>query len=114
MTNDKQRERLVDLLAEVYPKTRYIPMEECREKVADYLLDHNVVALPCDVGDVVRTKYGYTFKVEKIEILKDKKIFRCGNPNTDDYMAFFEDEIGTEVFLTKEEAEAKLKEGVQG
>jgi hypothetical protein len=60
------------------------------------------------VGDKVWTKYGYTFEVEGIEILKDKKIFRCGNLGTYDYMAFFEDEIGKDVFFAKEEAEQAL------
>ena len=37
------RDRLVELLKEIYPKTRYIPIEECREKIADYLLDNGVI-----------------------------------------------------------------------
>ena len=66
---------------------------------------------PCNIGQTIYTRYGYSFKIEKIEILEDKKIiFRCGNDGTDDYMAFYDFEIGTEVFLTKEEAEEKLKE----
>ena len=66
---------------------------------------------PCDIGQTVYTRYGYSFKIEKIEVLEDKKIlFRCGNDGTDDYMAFYDFEIGTDVFLTKEEAEEMLKE----
>lgn len=45
---NEQRERLVELLKEIYPKTRYIPMEECREKTADYLLQNGVVVLARD------------------------------------------------------------------
>lgn len=61
-----------------------------------------LVKLPCKVGDKVWTKYGYSFEVEKVEIIKGGKIYRCGNQGTSDYMAFYEHEIGTDVFLTKE------------
>lgn len=70
-----------------------------------------IIAPPCDIGQTVYTRYGYSFKIEQIEVLKDKKIlFRCGNDGTDDYMAFYDFEIGTDVFLTEEEAEEKLRE----
>ena len=65
---------------------------------------------PCDIGQIVYTRYGHSFKIEKIEILEDRKIiFRCGNDGTDDYMAFYDFEIGTDVFLTKEETEKALE-----
>jgi hypothetical protein len=64
---------------------------------------------PCDIGQTVYTIYGYSFKIQRIEVLEDRKIiFRCGNDGTDDYMAFYDFEIGTDVFLTKEEAENAL------
>lgn len=66
------------------------------------------IKLPCKVGDTVY-RNGYSFKVEKIEILKDEKICKCGNHGTDDYMAFGEDDIGKTVFLTREDAEKKLE-----
>ena len=81
------------------------------ERTVDYLLSNGVIVPPCKVGQTVYTRYGYSFKIQRIEVLEDKKIlFRCGNDGTDDYMAFYDFEIGTEVFLTKEESEAKLKE----
>ena len=47
MENEKQRERLVELLDN-------LPNGELRTKdVADYLLANNVVVLPCNVGDTV-------------------------------------------------------------
>jgi flagellar biosynthesis component FlhA len=117
MENDKQR--LVELLQEANREAwNLINMSCCEERLklldkvneirADHLLEHGVIVPPCKVGDKVWTKYGYTFEVEGIEILKDKKIFRCGNLGTDDYMAFFEDEIGKDVFFAKEEAEKAL------
>ncbi len=68
------------------------------------------VELPCEVGQKIYTKYGYSFKVERIEIFDGKMIFRCGNDGTDDYMAFYDFEIGTEVFLSKEDFENALAE----
>ena len=117
MTNDKQRERLVELLHKVeLDYLEFSIMHPCEKSLTaftvDSLLANGVIVPPCKVGDKVWTKYGDKFEIERIEILKDAKIFRCGNPNTDDYMAFFDDEIGTYVFLTKEEAEETLG-GVQ-
>lgn len=82
-------------------------LKDAMQKLAHY---EDLEEQGCKVGDVVWTKYGYSFEVEKVEIIKGGKIFRCGNQGTSDYMAFYEYEIGTDVFLTKEEAEAKLKE----
>ena len=63
-----------------------------------------------DLGDTVWYRYGHSFVVEKIEILKDLGVlYRCGNPGTDDYWAFYESEIGKEAFYTKEEQEKALK-----
>ena len=111
------RDRLIELMSH---KQQYgIATEEPPEviytienhQVADYLLANGVIVPPCDIGQTVYTRYGYSFKIEQIEVLKDKKIlFRCGNDGTDDYMAFYDFEIGTDVFLTKEEAEEKLRE----
>ena len=58
-----------------------------------------------DIGDTVWYKYGNRFVVEVIEVRKEGTIYRCGNPGTDDYWAFYESEIGTQAFFTKEEQE---------
>lgn len=84
-----------------------MPLDELAQLV-DAKQSGRIAELPCKVGDTIYTKYKYSFKVESIEILKDKKVFRCGNDGTDDYTAFYEDEIGTEVFLTREEMEKAL------
>lgn len=84
-----------------------MPLDELAELV-DAKQSGKIVELPCKVGDTIYTKYKCSFKVESIDILKDKKVFRCGNDGTDDYTAFYEDEIGTEVFLTREEMEKTL------
>lgn len=71
-----------------------------------------LVILPCKVGDKVRDKIAdYVFTVEQIELgHKAGTLFRCGNPGTEDYMAFYDFEIGENIeILTREEAEAALK-----
>lgn len=65
-----------------------------------------IVNLPCTIGDDVWDEYGHHFVIEKIEILNDgKKIFRCGNPGTDDYMAFHDFEINKSIFFTPQNIE---------
>ena len=72
-----------------------------------------VVTLPCRVGDkVLDLLSDYIFTVERIEIgYPYGVLFRCGNPGTEDYMAFYDSEIGERVsILSHEEAEAEAKE----
>ena len=108
------REKLIELLKkadENASKNLIMDYDDAITDNADYLLANGVIVPPCDIGQTVYTRYGYSFKIQRIEVLEDKKIlFRCGNDGTDDYMAFYDFEIGTEVFLTKEEAEEKLRE----
>lgn len=82
---------------------------ETADKCPDFADKTLYIKLPCKVGDTVY-RNGYSFKVEKIEILKDEKICKCGNHGTDDYMAFGEDDIGKTVFPTSADAEKKLEE----
>ena len=79
-------------------------------KLADHLIANGAILPPCKVGDRIWDKYGYTFEIQKIEIFNDIMLFRCGNRGTEDYMAFYDFEVGTNVFLTKEDAEKALKE----
>ena len=102
------RDRLIELIGQKPFTSEYENYNslEWAERFADHLLANGVIVPPCDIGQTVYTRYGYSFKIEQIEVLKDKRIlFRCGNDGTDDYMAFYDFEIGTDVFLTKEEAE---------
>lgn len=71
-----------------------------------------LVILPCKVGDKVRNKIcGHIFTVKTVELgHKAGTLFRCGNPGTDDYAAFYDFEIGEKFdILGREEAEAALK-----
>lgn len=73
-----------------------------------------LVILPCKVGDKVRDKIAdHIFTIQTVELgHKAGTLFRCGNPGTDDYAAFYDFEIGERFdVLGREEAEAALKGG---
>ena len=116
---DNMKDRLKKLLGQIFfdyseecvacTEDGYKPIPIFEDFFADPLIANGVILPPCNIGQTVYTRYGYSFKIQRIEVLEDKKIlFRCGNDGTDDYMAFYDFEIGTEVFLTKEEAEQEL------
>lgn len=104
-----ERERLIELI-------KHSLMENigksCKlaDNIADCLLENGVIVPLVKIGNTVY-HFGYSFEVEQIEILQDEVIYRCGNPGTDDYMAFGESDIGKTVFLTKKAAEKALKGG---
>lgn len=116
---------LVDKLAD-YEDTGLSP-EEFKEKsesvlelygklkpYADAEEQGRLVILPCKVGDKVRDKIAdHIFTIERVELgHKAGTLFRCGNPGTDDYAAFYDFEIGKNIeILTREEAETSLKGG---
>ena len=102
------RERLIELkinfVENFYCEDCKPSNDKCRkclsEKEADYLLEHGVIVLPCKVGDTV-----YQVDAERIYESRVKQIIY----DTDN-IAFDERAIGKTVFLTREEAERKLKE----
>ena len=114
MTNDKQRERLVELIE----STRYWG-SGTTEEIADYLLANGGLFPPLKIGqeiwDVHYNKprkwkvvyLGYNGKEWHFNIhwWKDKHNFKT--------MSITYPFVGKMWYLTKEEAEAKLKEGVQ-
>ena len=110
--------------------------DECVEKqLADYLIASGVVVLPCKVGDVVyvnpKTWSGlsiincdncfihskYFLVADVVSIIKTRKqnLIKLKVYNrttyTPEYKRYPISSIGKTVFLTKEEAEAKLKGG---
>lgn len=106
------RDRLIELIKEAKKQTKNANSDIERNMIfADHLLANGVIVPLVEIGQTIYTKYGFSFKVEKIDILKDgNKIYRCGNDGTDDYMAFYEKEIGEDIFLSREDAERALKE----
>lgn len=120
-----QREKLIDILSRfhecLYDETMdcnecdYKDVGECCDtRLADYLIAHGVVVLPCKVGDTVYDIYetfhngegdARALKVTDIHIHLDKRnkawIIIGGY-----YFAL--DDFGKTVFLTREEAERAL------
>lgn len=110
-------------------------LEKINELRADYLLANDVIVPPCKVGQTVWGKRGCFIshptkwenpnslipcevivikesKKGKYILLKPLLIETYGMRKANEWFPF--SAIGKTVFLSKEEAEAKLKEGVQG
>lgn len=116
MTNDKQRERLVDLIiASVNGCAR-----NWAEVIADYLLANGVIVPPCKVGDKVW--YITNGKIDNAEVV----CIDCRNSGnhiiahkyieeTEEIkkLCVYFSDVNKIVYLTKEEAEKALG-GVQG
>ena len=76
-------------------------------KLADYLIEHGVIVLPCKVGDTIYQIDGvriYASTIYEITYTENKVIFVTGN------VVFDERAINNSIFLTREEAEKALKE----
>ena len=110
MTNDKQRERLVELLSDEINK----PTQFTLQSIADYLLANGVIVPPCKVGQTVYAidrRSQLWWKGTAMSFCYTGTGMEFGVLFDDGEFAVYKDDA---VFLTKEEAEAKLKEGVQG
>lgn len=143
MTNDKQRDRLVELLddakvevIEHYPDgtpcmsyTKKAVDRKVIYNLADCLLANGVICPPCKVGQTVYRVVVMSTGVTRVFKKTLCPPYRCGvivdyKPTAKRVIRsvvvtknnFFDvvDSFGKTVFPTKEEAEAKLKEGVQG
>ena len=110
---NEMREKLVEILYDLFHNTNFPTME----RIADHLIENGAIVLPCKVGDTV-----YTIFERKIEALEIVCSSRKENNPDDVYehydarndfliMPFSDCHIGKTVFLTKEEAEQKLKGG---
>ena len=119
MTNDKQRERLVELLCEsmadicggVCKEPIKTYCAKCRHS-ADYLLTKGVIVPPCKVGDTVYSIDNCINRPEMIVVTsihhhKKHTFFSALSRSQREY-CFEEKDIGKTVFLTKEEAEKAL------
>lgn len=82
-------------------------------KLADYLLANGVIVPPCKVGDTVylprKNDWGDILSYEVIEVGIDRDgLFFVIDDEDQEHILI--DEIGEEVFLTREEAEKALEE----
>lgn len=121
-----ERERLIELLYkrlrkhEVDIENYAIPLPEY---FADYLLENGVVVLPCKINDHVWfIKSAFSVLVKPLEariidirgISIDRNIlYESITLYNDIARRFTSNDIGTKVFLTKEEAEKALKGGAE-
>ena len=119
------RERLIDLIGECCGKYLNITnlLEFEKMIIADYLLDNGVVVMPCKVGTKVyfvheicdengdEVLYIDTGKIICFSLQGTGLWMYCRYKTGLTYWHKVDSEFGTEVFLTREEAEAKLKEG---
>ena len=113
VVRDPMREKLIEILRKpIFPHELADPTEA----VADYLLDNGVIVLPCKVGDTVWCVTNQNTIIE--DCVKDFDIWSVRNGikvrlTLETFNSYVVGEFGKTVFLTREEAEAALKE-VQG
>lgn len=79
------------------------------ENIADHLIENGVIVPPCKVGDKV---YWFKLNDEFVEAEIERYYFSVKTENGKEYFVPFTS-LGETVFLTKEDAIAKRKEGVQ-
>ena len=123
MTNDKQRERLVELRRQAKKLTKNASSDIERDMIfADYLLANGVIVPPLKIGYrvwIIDWCYEINcYEVSHMRYNEDRNGKRfsydalmVGKNGAD--IGFFDSDIGKLVFLTKEEAEKALG-GVQG
>lgn len=127
MQND-MRDRLVELIVEkeneIYATKMYPSDMDRIGSVADHLIANGVILPPCKVGDTVYIPWvydgisGVAFFDVTFVIFDRKKPYIKTNFDTDDNGfwdlfnggTFYFDDFGKTVFITKDQAEQKLKE----
>lgn len=106
------RDRLIELIKKEVPRPK-------ADALAYHLLANGVIVPPCKVGDKV-FKIFYKGYIEELTVKEISMCFKenekikhysCVYKINDKYsvIGFYEEEINQTIFLTKEEAEAKLK-----
>ena len=121
------RDRLVELLKDVkFNPFDQFNIERNLNRIIDVLLANGVIVLPCKVGDVVYFVHEVcdenaeeyldisVGEVVSFSIQKEGLWMYCRYEDGLTYWHLVDDEFGKTVFLTREEAEAKLKEGGKG
>lgn len=118
---ERLSDRAIDILNELHIEriaynSEYLPLMDAANKLAAYEdaeEQGRLIRLPCAVGDKVRDEISdYVFTVQKIEtcVVYDKPalVFRCGNEGTNDYMAFFDFEIGEKITVLPREEKSDV------
>ena len=90
------RERLIDLMIEA--KRTEPETGSFTEYLADYLLEHGVIVLPCKAGDTLYCESAIKGHITYLKAPDLEWIFEN------------RESFGKEIFLTREEAERALRE----
>ena len=114
MTNDKQRERLSNMLFEA--ECLYFDTEACKHIqkesfIADYLLANGVIVPTIKLNDIIYRcgeENVHEWQIVRLDVYPDEIVYIDDSDNE-----IFENDIGVSVFLSYEEAEKALG-GVQG
>ena len=104
------RDRLVELIQNAHDEQKYLTSDKSIQAIADYLRANGVIVLPCKIAERIYQTDGvriYESSIHEITYTASKTIYVTEN------IVFDETAIGTSIFLTREEAEAKLKEGAE-
>jgi len=114
-----ERERLIEILKDNQGDSTYYMTDEAAQSVTDVLLENSVVALPCNINDHVWfIKSAFSVLVKPLEariidirgISIDRNIlYESITLYNDLARRFTSNDIGTKVFLTKEEAEQAIQ-----
>ena len=123
---EAERNRLVELISECCAKNLNMVQLLGFEKLllADHLLDNGVIVPPCKVGDktfLLLEKFNGKYDIVESECLRISQnkwgdvysmYFDCGVIGNS--LEFESNDFGKTVFLTREEALAKMKGGGEG
>nr|DAH20370.1 MAG TPA: hypothetical protein [Caudoviricetes sp.] len=114
-----ERERLIKILKDNQGDSTYYMTDEAAQSITDVLLENSVVALPCKINDHVWfIKSAFSVLVKPLEariidirgISIDRNIlYQSITLYNDLSRSFTSNDIGTKVFLTKEEAEQAIQ-----
>lgn len=103
MQND-MRDRLVELLRTV---DNMRLMRKGFTECADHLIANGVIVPPCKVGQKV---YAFSYPRTDITVIDEETVEDCHFIVDTDECYYDERDFGRTVFLTKDQAEQKLKE----
>ena len=104
----KAEDKYCDICAECAEDLGYEDHETFEDFFAEYLLANGVIVPPCKVGDKVYQTDGVRIYESEVKEIYQDRIATIIYDTTG--IAFDERAIGKSIFLTKEEAEEKLKE----
>jgi hypothetical protein len=112
------KERLVELVKKAHDEQKYLTSDKSINAIADYILADGWLRPPCKVGDILYAIDNCTNHPEKLVVIAvhqyEKHTAITTLSRSQRVYAYEEEAIGKYVFRTREQAQAKLKEGGKG